>query len=152
MPTLYMLIGVPASGKSTWAKSNRGNAIVASSDEYIEQQAKKLGSTYSDVFDDYIKLANNYAISRAKQAFSDKQDLIWDQTNLTKNGRRNKLKIVPNNYKKVAIFFPTPHEDVLRKRLASRSGKNIPDYVMSSMIKTLEKPTKDEGFDEVIIV
>lgn len=152
MPTLYMLIGVPASGKSTWVKSNKGHAIVASSDDYIEQQAERLGSTYSDVFDDYIKLANNHAISSARQAFSDKQDLIWDQTNLTKNGRRNKLKMVPKDYKKVAVFFPTPHEDVLKKRLAGRTGKNIPDYVITSMIKTLEKPTKDEGFDEIIIV
>ncbi len=152
MPTLYMLVGVPASGKSTWAKHNRNNALVASSDDYIEKQAEKLGSTYSDVFDKFIKAANTHAIETARKAFSDKLDLIWDQTNLTKTGRRNKLKMVPKDYKKVAVFFPTPHEDVLKKRLTSRPGKNIPDYVVTSMIKTIEKPTKDEGFDEVIVV
>lgn len=152
MPTLYMLVGVPASGKTTWTKQNKGNALVASSDDYIEKQAEKMGTTYSDVFDDYIKAANNHAIQIARTAFSDKLDLIWDQTNLTKNGRRNKLKMVPNDYKKVAVFFPTPHMDILKTRLTSRPGKNIPDYVMNSMIKTLEKPTKDEGFDDIIIV
>ena len=152
MPTLYMLVGVPASGKSTWAKNNRGNALVASSDDYIEKQAEKMGSTYNDVFDDYIKAANTHAIATAKKAFSDNMDLIWDQTNLTKNGRRNKLKMVPKDYKKVAVFFPTPHEDILKKRLGSRPGKNIPDYVMNSMIKTIEKPTSDEGFDDIIII
>ena len=151
MPTLFMLIGVPASGKSTWAKNNRGNALVASSDDFIEKQAEKMGTTYSVVFDDYIKAANTHALATAKKAFSDNIDLIWDQTNLTKNGRRNKLKMVPNSYKKVAVFFPTPHEDVLKKRLAGRPGKHIPDYVISSMIKTVEKPTREEGFDEVII-
>lgn len=152
MPTLYMLVGVPASGKTTWTKSNRGNALVASSDDYIENQAEKMGTTYSDVFDKFIKAANTHAIETARKAFSDKIDLIWDQTNLTKIGRRNKLKMVPKDYKKVAVFFPTPHEDVLKKRLTNRPGKNIPDYVMSSMIKTIEKPSKDEGFDEVITV
>lgn len=151
MPTLYMLVGVPASGKTTWTKNNRGSALVASSDDYIEQQAEKLGSTYSDVFDKFIKAANTHAIETARKAFSNKEDLIWDQTNLTKTGRRNKLKMVPKDYKKVAIFFPTPHTDVLKKRLASRPGKNIPDYVITSMIKTIEKPTSDEGFDEVIV-
>lgn len=151
MPTLYMLIGVPASGKSTWVKQNQGSALVASSDDYIEQQAEKKGTTYSDVFDVYIKAANTHAIETARKAFSDKLDLIWDQTNLTKNGRRNKLKMVPKDYKKVAVFFPTPHIDVLKNRLASRPGKNIPDYVMTSMMKTIEKPTKDEGFDEIIV-
>ena len=152
MPTLYMLVGVPASGKSTWRKNNQGIALVASSDDYIEQQAKKTGSTYSDVFDDYIKAANTHAIATAKKAFSDNLDLIWDQTNLTKNGRKNKLKMVPHSYKKVAVFFPTPHIDILKKRLGSRPGKNIPDYVINSMIKTVEKPTSDEGFDDIIIV
>lgn len=151
MPTVYMLVGVPASGKSTWAKQNHSGALIASSDDYIEQQAKKMGTTYSDVFDTYIKAANNHAIATARKAFSDNIDLIWDQTNLTKNGRKNKLKMVPHSYKKVAVFFPTPHEDVLKKRLASRPGKNIPDYVVNSMIKTIEKPSKEEGFDEIII-
>lgn len=152
MPTLYMLVGVPASGKSTWVKNNRGSAFVASSDDYIEKQAEKLGSTYSDVFDKFIKAANTHAIETARKAFSDKVDLIWDQTNLTKTGRRNKLKMVPKDYKKVAVYFPTPHEDILKKRLASRPGKNIPAYVISSMTKTIEKPSKDEGFDEIIVV
>lgn len=152
MPTLYMLVGVPASGKSTWVKQNRGSALVASSDDYIEKQAEKMGTTYSDVFDDFIKAANTHAIATAKKAFSDNIDLIWDQTNLTKNGRRNKLKMVPNNYRKIAVFFPTPHEDILKKRLAGRPGKNIPDYVISSMVKTVERPTKEEGFDEIITV
>ncbi len=152
MPTLYMLVGVPASGKTTWTKNNKGSALVASSDDYIEQQAEKRGTTYSEVFDEYIKAANTHAIATARKAFSEKVDLVWDQTNLTKNGRRNKLKMVPKDYKKVAVFFPTPHVDVLKKRLASRPGKDIPDYVISSMIKTIEKPTADEGFDDIIVV
>lgn len=152
MPTLYMLIGVPGSGKSTWVKQHQtSNTLIASSDDYIEKQAARLGSTYSDVFNDFVKAGNTHAIETARKAFSNKMDLIWDQTNLTKIGRRNKLKMAPHNYKKVAVFFSTPHEDVLKKRLSSRSGKNIPDYVISSMIKTIEKPTRDEGFDAVII-
>jgi len=152
MPTLYMLVGVPASGKTTWTKQRRNNnTLVASSDDYIEKQAEKLGSTYSDVFDKFIKAAITHAIETAGKAFSDKLDLIWDQTNLTKTGRRNKLKMVPKDYKKIAVFFPTPHEDVLKKRLASRPGKNIPDYVITSMSKTIEKPTTDEGFDDIIV-
>lgn len=152
MPVVYMLVGVPASGKSTWTKSHQDtNTLVASSDEYIEQQAEKLNSTYSDVFDKFIKAANNHVIETARRAFSSNMNLIWDQTNLTKAARAKKLKMIPKNYKKIAVFFPTPHEDVLKKRLAGRPGKTIPDYVMTSMVKTVEKPTSDEGFDDVVI-
>lgn len=152
MPVVYMLVGVPAAGKSTWTKNNKtSNTLVASSDDYIEQQAQKLNSTYSDVFDQFVKAGNNHAIEIARRAFSHNQDLIWDQTNLTKAARAKKLKMIPNGYKKVAVFFPTPHADVLKQRLASRPGKNIPDYVMTSMMKSIEKPTSDEGFDEVVV-
>jgi predicted kinase len=148
-----MLVGVPGSGKSTWTKQHQSsNTLVASSDDYIEKQAQQLNTTYSDVFDKFIKAANTHVIETARKAFSNNMDLIWDQTNLTRNGRKQKLKMVPKTYRKVAVFFTTPHEDVLKKRLASRPGKNIPDYVMTSMLKTMEKPTIEEGFDEVIIV
>lgn len=150
MPTFYMLVGVPASGKSTWVSQNRRGAVVASSDDYIEKQAEKLGSTYSDVFNDYVKDANRYAQDTAKQAFADGLDVIWDQTNLTRNSRKGKLSMVPKGYKKIAVYFPTPPSEIHKKRLASRPGKNIPDFVINSMIKTMDPPSKDEGFDEVV--
>ena len=150
MPVLYMLIGVPASGKSTWVKQNRRGAVVASSDDYIEKQAERLKSTYSDVFNDYVKDANRHAQDTAKQAFADGMDVIWDQTNLTRNSRKSKLAMAPKGYKKVAVYFPTPAPEVHKKRLDSRPGKTIPDFVMNSMIKTLEPPSKEEGFDEII--
>lgn len=150
MPAFYMLIGVPASGKSTWVSQNRRGAVVISSDDYIEKQAARLKSTYNDVFNDYIKDANRHATETAKQAFADGLDVIWDQTNLTRNSRKGKLSMVPKNYEKIAVYFPTPSPDLHRKRLDGRPGKKIPDFVLNSMIKTLEPPSKDEGFDEII--
>lgn len=150
MPNFYMLVGVPAAGKSTWIKQNKPGALVASSDDYIEKAADKAGSTYNAAFDDNIKAANQHARFVAQQAFDLDADLIWDQTNLTRKSRKSKLAMVPKHYKKIAVFFPTPHADMHKKRLASRPGKSIPDYVLDSMIKTMEPPSKDEGFDEVI--
>lgn len=150
MPVLYMLIGVPASGKSTWVKQNRRGAVVASSDDYIEKQAERLGSTYNDVFNDYVKDANRHAQETAKRAFADNMDVIWDQTNLTKNSRKSKLAMAPKGYEKIAVYFPTPAPEIHKKRLAGRPGKQIPDFVLNSMTKTLEPPSKDEGFDDII--
>ena len=59
--------------------------------------------------------------------------------------RKQKLKMVPKDYKKVAVYFPTPHQDVLKKRLAGRPGKSIPDYVMNTMMKTIEKPAMNSS-------
>ena len=153
MPTIYMLIGVPGSGKTTWAmKHMNPGTIIASSDDYIQRQADSLRSTYSEVFDKYIKEANRHLIETTNKAFSEGLDLIWDQTNVSKNSRQNKLKSVPDNYIKVAVFFQSPPIDILKVRLASRPGKNIPLFVIANMIRSLEEPTAEEGFQEIITI
>ena len=152
MPKFYMMVGVPGSGKSTWIKNYNQNALVASSDAYIDMVAKNQDSTYSQVFDANIKAANNYALGIARQAFDFKLDLIWDQTNLTAKSRKEKLKLVPDSYEKIAVVFPIPDEKELARRLANRPGKTIPDNVMKSMIANFTPPTTDEGFDRIINV
>ena len=153
MPKLYMLVGVPAAGKSTWLEKNNGNKVmVASSDAYLDRIAAIQGKTYNDVFTDNIKAANNHALSVAKQAFELNLDLIWDQTNLNRKSRAPKLAMVPDHYEKIAVYFPTPDKAEHERRLASRPGKSIPHNILMGMIRGLEKPTADEGFDEIIQV
>lgn len=150
MPTFYMLIGVPGSGKSTWRSKFRSSATIASSDDYLDAVAASSDKTYNDVFKDHIKAANSYATQSAQAGFERGDDVIWDQTNTSRKSRAGKLAMVPKDYTKVAVFFPTPPD--LKQRLASRNGKSIPEPVILSMINTLEPPSKDEGFDEIVTV
>lgn len=143
-----MLVGVPGSGKSTWIKNNDHDAIVLSTDNYIERAAEKHGKTYSEVFKDTIGQATDQMEKDLIQAVRNERDIIWDQTNLTAQSRKNKLGRIPRSYKKVAVFFSVPQN--LRDRLASRPGKTIPEPVIISMINQLQPPTKEEGFDEIV--
>lgn len=148
-PTVYMLIGVPGSGKSTWVSKNIGpDTVYASSDDYIEKYAKKVGKTYSEVFDEVIGQAQQHMTQQVKQAVEAGKDIIWDQTNTSAKARLRKLRMLPG-YRAVAVVFPTPPKDVLDARLAARPGKSIPDNVMQRMINSLEMPSKAEGFDEI---
>lgn len=148
MATLYMLVGVPGAGKTTWIKNNKNNAVVLSTDDYIEAVAAKQGKTYNDVFKDAMGGATANLKRELNKAVAADQDIIWDQTNLTVKSRRDKLKQIPDNYTKVAVFFSVPPD--LRDRLASRPGKTIPDPVILTMIQQLTPPSKEEGFDEII--
>ena len=149
MARLYMLIGVPGSGKSTWIRSRNHDAVVASTDDKIEAAAAAQGLTYNDVFDAEIKAANAAMREDVKQAVKDRRDIIWDQTNLTIKSRRGKLGQVPKSYERIALYFPTPDGAELERRLGSRPGKTIPAHVMASMIASIEPPTPAEGFDEI---
>ena len=83
------------------------------------------------------------------EAVKRNQDIIWDQTNTSRKSRAKKLILIPDRYRKVGVFFPTPSMEELERRNASRPGKVIPWGVMQNMIDCLNQPMLDEGFDEV---
>lgn len=152
MNKLYVLIGVPCSGKSTWINNQKWitDCVVVSTDEFVEEYAKSIGKTYSEVFQDYMPTAVNLMSAKVIDARDAQKDLIWDQTSTTINTRAKKLRMLPEYYK-IAIVFKTPEAAELQRRLASRPGKNVPWDVVSKMAQQLETepPTLEEGFDEI---
>ena len=153
MAKCYQLIGVPAAGKSTWIKLQDlvKDYVVVSTDEFVEDYAKEVGSTYSEVFDDYMPTAVKLMAEKVIRAREQGKDIIWDQTSTTVGSRRKKFNMLPD-YDHVAVVFNTPEMSVLKERLASRPGKNIPSHVMVQMIRGFQMPTLDEGFTEIIVV
>lgn len=149
-PKLYMLIGVPGSGKSTWAANQDWAADCAyiSTDTYVEEHAKKVGKTYTEVFNDVMGDAVAHMLDSVLIACSQEQDIIWDQTSTTIATRAKKLRMLPN-YHAIAVVFPTPYPDELWRRLDSRPGKVIPEVIVDSMIVKWEEPTEEEGFHEI---
>lgn len=148
-----MMVGVPGSGKSLWiAKQNFdwNTTMVVSSDAIIDQRAAAQGKTYSDVFQDEIKAATLQMNQNLRDAIDNNMNIVWDQTNLTAKSRAGKLSQIPKNYRKIAVFFPTPDAKELQRRLASRPGKTIPQNIVMGMISQLQKPSEAEGFDEII--
>jgi len=150
MNTIYMLVGVPGSGKSTWVENQNWSksCVYLSSDKFIEDYAASVGKTYNEVFNEYVKTATQLLNKRAITTNVAETDAIWDQTNLTVKSRASKLKLFPC-YKKIAVVFKTPDAEELARRLASRPGKNISDAVMASMTNIFQMPTEEEGFAEI---
>lgn len=154
-PVMWMLVGVPGSGKSTWIEETEldegqgQDTIILSTDDYIEHIASIRGATYNEVFHDIIKDANRKMYEDLDWALAHNNNIIWDQTNTSRKSRKEKLAKIPAHYKKIAVFFPTPLLEELERRLASRPGKVIPKGVMQNMIDCLNQPMLEEGFDEV---
>jgi predicted kinase len=150
MPTVYVLVGVPGAGKSTWIRNQDWvqNCAVVSTDAFVDQEAERQGKTYNEVFKDYMPTAVKLMADQVVQAREAGQDIVWDQTSTTVSSRRKKFNMLPN-YHAVAVVFPTPEPAELERRLASRLGKNIPRAVMQGMISGLKVPTEAEGFDEI---
>jgi predicted kinase len=150
MPKLYVLVGVPGSGKSTWARNQpwAKDCAYVSTDDHVEDEADRLGRTYSDVFKSYMPTAVSLMTEDVINAKKDSRDIIWDQTSTTRKSRAKKFHMLPDYYK-IAVVFKTPEAAELNRRLGNRKGKHIPQQVMQQMIGQFEMPTKEEGFDEV---
>lgn len=150
MPKCYQLIGVPASGKSTWVNNQDWALPCAkvSTDKWVEIYANEVGRTYNEVFDAFMPTAVELMAKEVVVAREIGRDIIWDQTSTSVKSRQKKFTMLPDYYH-IAVVFKTPEADELARRLASRPGKNIPDHVMRSMIKNFEMPTEKEGFKEI---
>ena len=149
MPKLYMMIGVPGSGKSTWISNQTwaNDCVLVSTDKLIELEAARQGKTYNDVFKDYIGEATRIMNEDIRAAVDAGKDIIWDQTNTSRKSRKAKLAQV-SGYHKVAVVFAIPDSDEWKRRINSRPGKMIPDAVLKAMADGLQVPAEGE-FDEV---
>ena len=144
------MVGVPGSGKSTWiANQNWSNdCAIVSTDTHVEAYAKASGKTYSEVFEEYMPHAIGLMLEDVVAAREAGKDIIWDQTSTSIKTRANKIRMLPNYYK-IAVVFRKPGDKELKRRLASRPGKDVPWSVIQQMWSNWEDPTKEEGFDEI---
>lgn len=153
MPSIYMLIGVPGSGKSTWRENylKNNDAVVISSDDHVDDFAEKNGVTYTQAFgmvdmkDIEAKIRSDYM-----DAITSGKDIIVDRTNMSRKSRSRFLSFLPDGYEKHAIVFQCPEEELQRRltKRAEETGKSISDAVIQSMQRNYQEPTLSE-FDDV---
>jgi predicted kinase len=162
-PALYVLVGLPGSGKSTWTKSFIGTKllhsqgrqiVVISTDDILERIAEEKGITYGQAHFAHAGEADKQMKAMAKAAFACKVDIIWDQTNLGEKKRKKILNQTPKEYEKVAVVFEVNEQELTNRlnRRAAETGKHIPSKVVEDMRKMYVKPTKAEGFDDIFEV
>ena len=153
MAECVMLCGIPTSGKSTYVERLKKikyweNAVVLSTDDYIEEYAKRVGQTYNEVFDDVIPDATRELELQFNMAKDKGRDIIWDQTNLSVKTRKKKLSKLPSFYHRGAVYFEVSLEEAL-ERNKRREGKFIPESILKRMCHQFEIPTRSENFDYV---
>ena len=150
IPTVYVLIGLPGAGKSTWVTQQDWASTCAyiSTDHYVDRFAARTRQTYNQVFQAVMPRAIRLMMRAVRRAQAQCQDIVWDQTNLTRASRARKFRLLPE-YQHVAVVFAAPEAEEHARRLASRPGKRIPDTVLASMTQSYDPPEESEGFREI---
>lgn len=146
MSKMYVMIGAPGCGKSTYIKNHiKDNEIVISRDTIRFSMLKDEDEYFSkekQVYDEFIKQTN--------AAIADETDFYVDQTSLNR-GARNKLfsRLEKRPEQVIGIYFNTPLETILQRN-AQRTGRAlVPEDAVINMFNSLTKPTTDEGFTDI---
>lgn len=150
MNDLYVMVGLPGSGKSTIAqkvKNTLRDTIIVSRDNVRFSMINKEDQYFAkekEVFKTYINKINQY--------LSEGYNVIADATHLNAASRNKLLKNVHGYNELIAIVANTPIENCL-ERNSKRSGrKKVPDETIKSMANNFHEPTLEEGFDKIICI
>lgn len=149
MVNFYMMVGLPGSGKSFYAKNNiipneNGECVYLSSGEYRQ---KLLGDV-----NDQTKNALVFQTlqSDAVEALKNGKSVVYDATNVTLKNRATILKAINGiACHKVAVVINTPVE-VCIERDKNRE-RTVGEYVIHKFERQYQFPQKFEGFDEIWI-
>ena len=147
MNNLIVLVGLPASGKSTFAKEKLANeeTIVLSSDEL----RKELLGDESCQTNNELVFSTLYA--RAKENLLNGKDVVIDATNINMKDRRRTLSHFQGmDIKRVALVFATPINVCYERD--SKRDRVVGMEVIDKFLYRFEFPMEYEGFNKIEIV
>lgn len=155
--SFVMLVGLPGSGKSTLVAEKYAadpEAVVITSDSFLDQVATDKGISYAQAYADYLGEANAACFTLAREAFAQGKKVIWDQTNLSIDDRARKLALVPDDYFKAAFAFELSKQELADRFIGrfKENGKAVAPDAMDHLAKTYERPGRFEGFDFIEVL
>ncbi|XZN14482.1 AAA family ATPase (plasmid) [Clostridium perfringens] len=144
MSKLYVLVGLPASGKSTWAKNNINNKTKWVSSDNLRKELLKDENNQEHnkmIFEEMRKRTGEYL----NQGFN----VIYDATNVSSKRRRNLIQNF-KKYKKICIYFAANKEDCYMNDL--KRNRQVGSKIIDKMFKEMQIPMLYEGWNVIKII
>ena len=145
---LFCLVGLPASGKSTYAKelSEQYNAKIHSSDALREELFGDVNAVSKENND--ILFTELY--KRVKKDLRNGNNVVYDATNVNKRNRLAFLKFISGvECEKICVLVALPYHLCLTRNL--QREKSVPADVIERMYKHFQPPNEKEGWDSFSI-
>ena len=142
MITIYLISGIPGSGKTTLAHqlAEQHNATVHSYDELPNANTKAS-------MDGSVKQVWLQAIREDLQTG---KSVICDGLNLTVAERKEFLSTFADIPCKKVLFVKIVPLETCLQRNREREAR-LPDFVVEQSAERMEAPTKDEGWDAIYL-
>uniref|UniRef100_A0A8C7LIU4 Heterogeneous nuclear ribonucleoprotein U-like protein 1 n=1 Tax=Oncorhynchus kisutch TaxID=8019 RepID=A0A8C7LIU4_ONCKI len=158
---LLMMVGLPASGKTTWASKHATehpakkynilgtNAIM----EKMKVMGLRRQKNYAGRWDVLIQQATQCLNRLIQIAARKKRNYILDQTNVYGSAQRRKMRPFEGFQRKAIVICPTDED--LKERTLKRTdeeGKDVPDHAVLEMKANFVLPEAGEFLDNVTFI
>lgn len=143
-PSLILLVGIPGSGKTTYAEKYLevfNNTIHLSSDK-IRAELWGSEATQGDNNEVFSLMQ-----SRAIEALNNGQSVLYDATNVTRKDRAYIISLCPKFAKIECHIVWAPIETCIERDAARE--RTVGKAVIDKMLKRFQAPYYDEGIEEI---
>ena len=149
--TLYITVGLPGSGKSTYVK----NFIKDKEIEYLSSDS--LRAVYGKSEEDQTCTHQVFGHIKRKvdEFLKDGKNVLVDATSVNRKERSDYINTAKKyGSKVVAIVFKMDRQGLIdrNKKRGEQGGRVVPDFVIDKMLAKFEEPSYDEGIDVMIYV
>lgn len=135
--TVYLMSGLPGTGKDTWISNNLCDIPMISLDEIRHEL--KISPT------DNQGIVANFAKERAKDYLRHHKPFVWNATNITQTTRRQLVSLFESYNAHVHIIYVETDWKSLHDRNKGRRDV-VPEKVIERMLGKLELPEVYEAF------
>lgn len=139
MAILYITMGIPGSGKSTYCREKINNCVYLSRDEVRFAMLTEDDDYFAKepmVYSRWISLINTF--------LGQGMSVIADATNLTKKARRRLINQLEYNVEIVYLNFSTSIEECVRRNSLRAGRALVPENVIYDMAARFEEPEYNE--------
>ena len=149
--TLYIMVGLPGSGKSTYAKEFIKDQQV----EYLSSDSLRavFGKNESD--QSVTPKVFGHIKTKVDEYLRDNKNVLVDATNVNRKERNDYINTAKKyNSKVVVVVFKMDRNGLIarNKKRGDEGGRVVPDWVIDKMLNKFEEPDFNEGIDVIIYV
>ena len=151
MSTIYIAVGLPGSGKSTYTK----NFIKGKDIEYLSSDELRAVFGKSEEDQTVTPLVFGHIKRKVDEFLKDGKNVLVDATSVNRKERSDYINTAKKyGAKVVAIVFKMDRQGLIdrNKKRGEQGGRVVPDWVIDKMLAKFEEPSYNEGIDVIIYV